>query len=330
MPFRKTYRRKRRGYGLSIRRSKRSRTSKIKAGVGVTKQRDSQVQYLKRRKRVPRSTLRLVRTIKNVAEKSLGCRTVVFRKRQQFVNSDQDLQATVDWGLYTAYSETAAEKNDINKIMSLENVGNPTAAAGQTVDDTTQFIFHQAHLSFTISNSSYDITNGLLFNQVPCLYDIYELSSSKTWEGATEVSPVGCYQTVDTDTKPLNNAIAQSIAINLKGITPFDLPQAAASYGLVVRKKTQITLNVGEIFTYHVHDNKRHSMNKNYILNKQKSNLPNLTKWIMVIAKGPPNQTLGATNPLDIRMEFKVDILRKYLYKIEGIHEDRDYYELQT
>lgn len=313
----------RRKYGTRKRRFRGKKT-----GTQMTYQKDSVVAYQYRKKKTPPGKLRLYRTIRNVTDRKLGSRTVMFYKRTGILNASSLAQIVFDVGLYTCRSTTAPEKNDLARIFSLENIGDQTALQGDTVDDTSNFIFLNGHLDFRIKNTSYTISDGVKEDAFQYI-DIYEMVSSKTWEGATEVSPTGCFQTADTDTRAIDDLSANSMAITLKNVTPWDLPQAFTNYGIKILKKTSYCVEGGHEISYALHDSKRRVFNKNYIINKNRSNMPRVTKWLMIIARAGPNQTLGATNPTDLRQEIQFEVIRRYNYRIEGIHEKRDFYEAQ-
>lgn len=307
---------------------RKRRFRSTKTGTLITREKDHNVTYRLRKKKLPRSKLTLYRTIRNINDKKLGSRTVMFYSRKTVLNTTTTDQIVFDCGLYTGRDASIFERNDINRIVSLENTGNSTAATGETVDDTTKFMFQNGHFELRIRNTSYTAAAGLIENATQYV-DIYEMVSSKTWEGASEVSPRACFQTADTDTKALNNATANSMAITNKNVTPWDIPTAFSNYGLKILKKTSYCIENGREISYALHDSKRRVYNKNYIINKARSNLPYATKWLLIIAKAGPNQELG-TLSTNLQQELKYEIIRRYNYRIEGFNESRDFYEAQT
>ena len=139
----------------SMTRTQTRTRSRPGSGVGVTTQHDARFIYGKRR--MPRGKRmrwkRFGNKVHAVAERDLGSRTVLRNQMELFANNTPGNHIT---GSYTLYGQrgTAGRHDDLQQIASLENAGDPTAAAGVTVDPSTKFIFKSAVMDLTFKNDA--------------------------------------------------------------------------------------------------------------------------------------------------------------------------------
>ena len=72
-------------------------------------------------------------------------------------------------------------------------------------------------------------------------------------------------------------------------------------------------------------DPKRHVFTEDYMSNKEGYNTRKATKILLFIAKSVPGVDVGGAAE-QTREEILVGCTRKYLYKIEGFNDTRDFY----
>lgn len=137
-----------------------TRRKNMTSGQGVTDQFDRKLIYKKKRmpKRKKSKWVSFKKKVNAVAEKELGTRTIVFNKLFIRENTVVNQQALFACGLYTQESTGAGNEylGDLSYIQAFENAGDPTAAAGETTDLTTKYIFQSGILDMTIRNTSHD------------------------------------------------------------------------------------------------------------------------------------------------------------------------------
>lgn len=309
---------------------------KYHSGQGITEQHDARTIYRKRNMpyRKKRRWKGFVRKVHHISEKELGTQTVVCNKRITGLDFNGN-QIVLDFCLY-GLNSTATEKNDITRIVGLNNTGDQTAAAGETVNTTTKFMFQSGVLDMTIRNSSF--TTQALGPNLPAdgtmEIDIYEIVSSRYWSNRVGVNLTPFAGIVSA----LNDALANTLSIGgagtgclltQRGVTPFDVPHAMSTYSLKIMKKTKYKLSTGQTFTYQMRDAKRHVCTKEYAEDAGSPNKPGWTRWILLIAKGVPGPDYG-TSPGQVQNQLDVGVTRKYMYKVEGINDTRDRYFAST
>lgn len=303
------------------------RRNRPTSGNGITAQHDRRTIYVK--KRMPRGRRRrwrkFVQRVNFVNEKDMGTRTAVFNVSQSFSNNASGFQCVGSVALYGQKS-TTSYYNDLSNIGALENAGNPTAAAGVTVDNTSKFRFQSAVLDITFRNES-GVSNGTVYqydSRGTMEVDIYECTVG---DGAEETGT--SYQTFEsllatnTSVQKLANASA-AVAYNQRGVTPFDLTYALGRWKIRVLKKTKYVLNNGQCATYQMRDPRRRSCQSKDLLNQDGFNRPGWTKVLFFVAKLVPGNPLGVvTGSGNWQEQLDIGITRKYMYKIEGVNEDR-------
>jgi len=303
-----------------------------RSGSGTTTQHDTTRQY--RRKSMPRRKRRSWKRFKNkvhaVSEKDLGSRTVVFNTAIASVNSTVGAQSLQHIALYGGMS-TTAHLDDMQNISGYENAGDPTAAEGGTVSDTTKFIFKSGVLDLTFKNSSTLRANDAdgYDSSARMEVDVYEIVSSRAWNDAT-----GIYYTLgDCFTKggtmaKLINGTGTNVDLGLRGVTPFDLPSALSYFRMKILKKTKYFLANEATFTYQVRDPKRRVWTQEYMQRLEGPNIRGATRHLLIVSKLIPGLTLGTTNGT-FKESFDIGVTRKYFYKLEGENDDRDLYVSQ-
>lgn len=303
------------------------------SGPGITTQHDAKFIYAKRR--MPRSRRRRWKKFGNqvqaIQERDMGSRTVVRNFVQINSNSTAGNHIVASYYLYGQFGQVNVA-DDLRIIGQLENSGDPTANAGVTVDQSSKFIFKSAVMDLTFKNdSSYrDEVNPLLLTPSPDLkmeLDIYEMSMALGSEetGNTIINIEGVLGDNDARTRAINGT-GTEISYLLRGVTPFDLTYSLSRWRLKIWKKTKYFLNNQDVITYQVRDPRRHVAASRDLFQKDGFNRPGWTRIILAVAKTVPgNWTVGSSGG-QVSERLIVGSTRKYLYKIEGVSEDRTRY----
>lgn len=313
--------------------SYRQRGKMVTSGRGVTTQHDATKIY--RKTRMPRYRRkrwkRFVRQVHAVAEKDMGTRSIVFNLSYSFNNADATKHGLAWTALYPSNSTTAF-LNDLDFIAAAENAGNPTAAAGETVSASSKYLFQSAILDFTLTNTSY-LTGalGLQTSAGKLEVDVYEIISSRQWN-----DEVTTYQTIkEVFDKGTSNtasiggaATGTSLEIDDRGVTPWEVPLALSYFRLKILKKTKYFLESGGTFTYQVRDPRRHVCTQESMERMVGPNQGRMTRHIFIIFKLVPGYSVGSAEG-SYTEQVTIGMTRKYMYKIEGMSEDRDLKVLQ-
>lgn len=292
------------------------------SGRGLTFQHDRQFIYKK--KRMPRRMRRrwrgFVRKVHAVDERSLGTRTVLFNVSTTFDNTTAFDQIVGTIALY-GNNSTDSWLNDLRNISGLENLGDQTQLAGDTVYKSSKYMFQSGVLDITMRNTT-DKNDGNLEAEATLEVDLYEMSvgvkgrdSIRTYNNLKDYFDVAA-----NDTGILNNT-GTPITIGKRGCTPFDVPSALSRYKMKIWKKTKFFLKSGQTLTYQCRDPRRHVVNHEDIVESIGCNRRGWTKFILVIAKVIPGITVGTTP--NVREQLEVGITRKYMYKVEGMRDNR-------
>lgn len=307
----------------------------VQSGLGVTVQHDARSIY--RKKTMPRYRKkrwkRFKRKINAVSEKDLGSRTVVFNKSQAFTNSTSGNHGLAYCALYSAGGVGDSFMSDMVNMSGYENVdGNPTHAAGADIQKSTKFLFQSGVLDVTFRNTSYKNVGGVatLASEAKLEVDVYELISSNTWSStaATRSDITACLSYGAGSTDNLGGG-GLGIGYQARGSTPWDFPTALSYYRLKILKKTKYFVNNSDVFTYQVRDPKRHVINQERMEQLEGGNLPRWTRHVLIVFKLVPGLTIG-TGEGEYTESLTMGMTRKYLYKIEGVNENRDRYLTNT
>lgn len=303
----------------------------VSSGQGITTQHDMRRVYMKRN--MPRSKKRRYRRFKNkvnaISEKDLGSRTVLINKLTNWENTTLGNQITGALYLYSASGNLADGGNDLKQVANYENTGNPTAAAGITVDQSTKFIFQSGVLDITFRNQSTyfsgTVQEPVYINdsRAKLEVDIYECLMWK--ESDEDGTSYGRFNDILSQNSQQTHAIGGTgleIAWNLRGVTPFDCTYSLSRFKVKILKKTKYMVPNGDTFTYQVRDPKRRRIDRRAIDKTEGFNLPGWTRIIYFTAKLVPGLTVGAI-PGTFQESLAAGHTTKYLYKIEGANDDR-------
>lgn len=309
-----------------FRQGRRIRRPVNVGGRGVTSEHDRQFIY--RKKSMPSYKKRQWRRFKGkvhaVAEKSLGSRTVVFNKKGLvFSNTTLNDQLVGSVALYPYDSPTQDHLQDLKLISGYENAGDPTAASGINVQDSTKFIFQSAVLDITIRNTS-DFNNEALNGEATLEVDIYECTANRYFRDGTAASGnlQDFFGNAAGDMEEIGGA-GTALSILKRGATPFDITYALSRGKIKILKKTKMFIRNSQTATYQYRDPKRRVFSQDFMENGIGPNMRKNTHWILIIAKVVPGITVGATAGGETRERLTIGCTRKYFYKIEGANDDR-------
>lgn len=298
----------------------------VRSGIGITTQHDVRRVYRKRSmpRRKKRGWKNFVNKVNAVDEKDLGTQTFLFNTAVSAAVVT-DAQILLSAALYSDKSSTATWLNDLRQMSGKFNTGNPTAAADLTVQNTTKIIFKSAVLDITIRNMS-DNGSGTLLD-IPLEVDVYEITMSRGEDDSSVVADTDLQSFLrrgSDDTLQIGGGtnVANDLSIDVRGATPWECPQALSMYRMKILKKTKYFLSSGQTFTYQMRDPKRHVMSYAKMTRGLSCNVNGLTKWILFVGKPVPGVTPSAT----VVPKLSFGITRKYMLKIEGFSQDRDYY----
>jgi len=313
-------------FGGSFTRTQQKRRT---SGRGVTAQFDRGLIYRKRR--MPRFRRRrwknFRRKVLAVSEKDLGSRTLLYNISLPWVNTTPAAQGLAYISLYSGASADSWQA-DLSTLCVLENAGNPTAAAGGTVYDTSKFIFKSAILDVTFRNiSGYNSGNDVVADPAAKLeVDVYEFLSGREWRDT-----VAAYSDI-TSALAVGSTVAENlggtgtgITLPLRGVTPWDLPYGLGYFRMKIIKKTKYFLNNLDTFTYQIRDPKRRVITQRKMNTMSGGNLPKWSRHILIVFKLTPGLTVGSADN-EYTERLACGITRKYFYKIEGSNDDRDQY----
>jgi len=294
------------------------------SGIGVTTQHDARLIY--RKKTMPafkkRAWKGFVSKVNAVSEKDLGNRTVVFNISDARSNTTSGNCADGAFYLYPFVS-TTSYANDVANISGFENTGDPTAGTGVTIDPSTKYLFQSAIMDLTVRNTSKG--NGGTATDNPRIeIDVYEITMSKDKGNFNVNNFLEVLNTNVSTTRSIGGGGTEIIR-NQRGVTPFELSFALSRFGLKIWKKTKYTLSQGETFTYQIRDPKRYTMTRNELSTVNGFNRRGMTRIIYMQGKLVPGLTVGSA--VDTYTEsFTVGLTRKYMYKLEGVNDDRTQY----
>lgn len=294
------------------------------SGQGITEQYD--VANIYRKKSMPRYKKRrwrkFIKKVNAVSERDLGSRTVVFNDQLTQTANTANQQGVLTLALYPQKSSNNW-LNDISAISAIENFeANPTTAAGITIEKSTKFLFQSGVLDLTVRNTSFqtDATSTGCKLEL----DVYEIYMSKDaiigTSGQNNLSSV--FAAADADTKVIGGG-ANTITIQSRGVTPWDVTYALSRYGVKIQKKRKYFLEAGGTFTYQMRDPSRYVLDQNDMFDRAGCNRRKMTKFLYLFYKAVPGITVG-TSAGEFQQQISVGVTRKYLYKIEGANDDRD------
>lgn len=317
-----------RGRSQTLRRTKVSR-------AGILGGTNADMRSIYRRKRMPRYKkkrwVRFVKRVNAVADKDLGLRTVLWNDQLTQTNTSSS-QSTLTLALYSVRNASFGYLDDLKRIGDLENEGNPTSAAGDTISINSKVMFQSAVMDITIRNTTdrlktIDPGNPLLntYESAPDaaieldIYEVYQRNmasdSSTIFESVTQM--LNAY-----DDKEIGGA-GTGIGIQDRGASPFEFGAQMGRLGLKILKKTKFFIPNGQTITWQVRDPKRRKMTYGELTRHESYNKAGWTKQYYLIYKLVPGLTQG-TAIGDCRTRLSIGLTRKYSYKVEGFNEPRE------
>lgn len=304
---------------------------KVKSGGGITTQHDKKFVYAKRSMplRKKRRWRRFVKKINFIAEKELGTRTVVMNKAYNLFNTTSTNQLVGSCYLYSQNGSTSEVAGDLNIIAGLENTGNPTAAAGITVNGTTKLMFQSGILDITVRNAStYTDTGGILkaASEAKMELDVYECIVRRVTEetGTTYTQFSQLLADNNTDITPIGGS-GTELVYTMRGSTPFDQTNSLSRWGIKILKKTKYFLPNGDTMTYQIRDPKRRVGTIDDLKNQDGFNRPGWTRVVYFVGKLVTGLAVG-TAVGTYQETLTIGATRKYMYKLEGANDDRASY----
>lgn len=306
------------------------RNRNVETGSGITGQYDRTRQYRKKNmpRRRKRSWRRWIRRVNAVGEKDLGSRTYLTNDQISVKEENSNKHICLTLALYSSGSADL-HLNDLRNISTFENAVDQTQAAGDTTYKSSKFLFQSGILDLTVRN-----TSGEKITETPPAWttagkmevDVYELIIRRelndvngTKENLSQMFAGGFIDTLNI------GGAGGGITIDDRGATPWDATSALSYWGVKILKKTKYFLEAGGTFTYQMRDPRRRVSTKAELGNVEGPNREKWTKFVYVIGKLVPGYNIG--NGIGAwKQEITVGCTRKYLYKIEGVTEDRDRY----
>lgn len=306
------------------------RRKNVKSGQGITTQHDQRRVYTKRNMPSAKKARwkSFVNKVNAVADKELGARQVVFNLGVQTMNTvptEHCAQAFYLYGQKSGFSPA----NDLQQIGVIENEADPTAAAGVTVSDSTKYMFQSAVLDLTVVNHStyQSVESGrTLTGAAKMEVDVYECIMRIPSEETSTTK--GSFLDVLDDNYSKTNLIGGTgtkIDYKKRGVTPFELSYSLSRWGVKILKKTKYMLPNGESFTYQVRDPKRRTATNRDLDYKDGFNRPGWTRIVYVVGKLVAGLPVGDLAGM-YQEVLDFGVTRKYLYKVEGINDDRTRY----
>lgn len=306
---------------------KSKRRAQNQSGQGITEQYDRKTIYKK--KYMPRGKKKAWKRFKSkvnhIAEKNLGTRTAVYNLQYLSQNQNPLNHGLTSVCLY-GHRSNNSRFDDMHFLAQQENDLNPTAGLGETTDLTTKFMFQSGILDVTVRNSSFIV--GQTSPSIPIEMDVYEINIGVNVDNtANDINiPENLFEKAAGDTKDIGGNLANALNIQLRGVTPWDIPTALARYKLKILKKTKYFLSPGQTMTYQYRDPGRHVMVKQRMLETSGFSRPSTTKTLLFVYKSVPGFLVGST-PGDVTERLDIGVTRKYMYKLEGMNDTRDFYE---
>lgn len=303
-----------------------------KSGLGTLGGTNADQRMVYRKKSMPirkkRRWRSFVRKINAVAERELGTRTVLFNDQLLLSSSASGKQLCLSLALYSCTNADATKTwlSDLAQIVNLENTASPTAALGETVDDTTKFMFHSGIMDITLRNIS-GYNNGVggpieVDAAAQMELDVYEIYIRKDLKTNTVTNNTLSQMFNSFDTKEIGGG-GTGIEIQDRGATPWELPQNLSTYGVKIYKKTKYFIPSGQTITHQTRDPKRHVASKKTITENDGYNYAGWTKHIFVIGKLVPGLTIGSGDKEYVQ-RLALGVTRKYMYKVEGMNDTRE------
>lgn len=341
---------RRRRLTYALRRRNRSLSQimrrKTRFTGGVLGGSDANARVIYRRKSMPRKKRRqwgrFVKKVNAVDERDLGSRTVLFNDRIDANVSQTSLynytlsatsQGALTLGLYTIGGQpgTANWLRDLQQIAGLENYNNPTAAAGATVSPNTKFMFHSGVLDITIRNTSVGLSAELIpFEAGDIELDLYEITINTNNLNQYTAPSIEQYNTISEIFARNDAAEIGGTGVGIgpsdRGATPWEFPNQLGQFRIRINKKTKYFIPQGRTVTYQLRDPARHVTTPNEMTQMFSINKRGVTKFVYLMWKLVPGLTQVSATPAGGTYDARISVgvTRKYMYKVEGINDDRE------
>lgn len=305
---------------------------RYKSGGGVLGGTNADTRMVYRKKAMPKRKRnqwkRFVKKVGAVNERDLGSRVLLINDQIQQTVTTVGQQNCMTLALYGNTNPTNGWLNDLKYLQGLENAGDPTAAAGGTVDQSTKFIFTSAVMDVTIRNSStYKPVNNpvQLDGRAAIELDIYEMYQRNDSNDGLSAS----HDSISAELNAYNlkriGGQGSGIAIEDRGASPFEFGNSLGQFGIKVVKKTKFFIPNNQTITYQVRDPKRRVTTQGNMNRKDGWNYPGWTRVIFLVYKLVPGLVLGTAATDDtFQCQCTIGSTRTYKYKVEGFNEDRE------
>ena len=298
-------------------------------GIGLTNQYDRARVYSKKRMpyRKRKRWGRFIKKVRAAENATLGTRTRVFNNRILIdtpslgTGPQPPLQLFRSVCLYSnkdsgsESTQLAQVRNDLSKLLSDDT---DVAQSGKV-----QMI--SGIFDMTLVNASLDA----LGNPMGIELDVYVIIAKKRFEWKNQVGTAtsGSVEGMLQDGSDVAGTLSGSSSINYSniGATPFDFTTGLSNGRMKILKKTKYFLPSGNQMTYQMRDPKNRHISKDMVENIGGTNLPGVTKHLLLVAKGLPGAATdpggSETNQYKVRLE--VGCTRKYAYKFNEDDSDK-------
>lgn len=288
---------------------------------------DQRLVYRKKNmpKRMKKRWRSFIKKVNAVDEKDLGTRTVLIN--DLILHSYTSGQGCQTLALYGFVNSVHGYTNDMNAIGQLENEGNPTAAAGATIERNSKIIFKSAVMDITLRNVS-TVKNAenveVLAPDAAIELDIYEMLLKKdTSDNTVRWNSVSGLLNAYDEQQIGGGGVG--IGIGDRGCTPFEQTSALGRNRMTVTKKTKYFIPNGQTITWQCRDPKRHVCRYGDLEVNDGWVKPGWTKVYYLVYKLVPGLSVG-TAIGEYQGKLAIGNTRKYSYKVEGFNEPRERY----
>jgi len=298
-------------------------------GAGILGGTNADTRQIYRRTSMPRRKRRqwasFIKKVNAVDERELGTRTVLFNDSLQQSNVAVGKQSCLTLALYPFVNTNRGWLNDMSEIGQLENEGNPSLAAGATIDKNTKVMFHSAVMDVTLRNTStkYGAEGAIeIAPEAAIELDVYDIiMRSEAADGSQKFFDISaCLNAYDD--REIGGA-GTGIEIADRGSTPFELPSGLSRFKIKVLKKTKYFIPNGQTITFQVRNPKRKVIRYGELETNDSHNRPGWTTYKYMIYKLVPGLAQGTAQG-EYKLQLSVGSTRKYMYKVEGFNEPRE------
>lgn len=277
--------------------TRRTRTNRL----GVTAQRDYQVQYIRKSapKRLKRKLRRSYKKFTSQMLKSIGSNIVVKNNElSNETNGTSVVQGYIGVHLFGASgTDFATIENGTNDMSSI------FATDTRLATTSSKAIISSGILDITIRCQEF---NDIGEPTAPIELDIYEIMFTDETRQTNFYSAFVNAQTTTTNTPGYANGLTLQ---GLRGVTLFDFPYLTQLTGMKIQKKTKVFLPKGSNTTYQIRDPGNFTMTKEDVADTVGFIKPYKTKMLALVWKPIVGNSTAKTS-------VKVGATRRYNYKI--------------